>query len=208
MLTLTDGSLILEDAKTVMGSIGLLERFGPSAFGPIQVRVVAANGIAGDWMPLGTLVRLPGFKELRCSRATAKPCTLSGTSLFLAIAFSASQDFAGATDVPPEFTGTQITVPHPANGVLYLKLRDDPASVHVLTLPITVAAGESRNTSAITPLTASTANHPVSTATTASESPAPEAREQPSPISTTDSVPEEAAKPATSAQSEAQSSPK
>ncbi|MDR3725172.1 MAG: hypothetical protein P4K83_11885 [Terracidiphilus sp.] len=205
MLTLADGSLILEDAKTVMGRIEPLERFGTSAFGPIHVRVVAANGIAGDWLPLGTLVRLPGFKELRCPRATAKPCTLMGTNLFFATAFSASQDFANATEVPPEFTGTQINVPRPANNALYLKLRDDPDTVQALTLPITFAAGEAKAASAITPQATSVATRSAATApaTTASEPPAPEVHEQSAPASSTDSTPAEAAKPAVQAQPEA-----
>jgi len=43
----------------------------------------------------------------------------------------------GATNLPSaEFTGTQLSVPHPSNGVLYLKLRDDPATVQALTLPV------------------------------------------------------------------------
>ena len=33
--------------------------------------------------------------------------------------------------------GTQLAVPHPANGALYLKLRDDPSTVQTLTLPVT-----------------------------------------------------------------------
>ena len=99
---------------------------------------MSANGATGDWLPLGTLVRLPGFKELRCPRAAAKPCTLTGTNLFLAASVSATSDFENPTDVPPDFTGTQLTVPHPANGVLYLKLRDDPATVQTLTLPVTL----------------------------------------------------------------------
>jgi hypothetical protein len=44
--------------------------------------------------------------------------------------------FDNAVDVPPDFTGTLLSVPHPSNGVLYLKLRDDPATVHTLTLPV------------------------------------------------------------------------
>lgn len=44
--------------------------------------------------------------------------------------------FDNAVDVPPEFTGTQLSVPHPANGMLYMKLRDDPATVQTLTLPV------------------------------------------------------------------------
>jgi hypothetical protein len=138
-LSLADGSLMLEDANTAMASVDPQARFGPSAFGPLRVRVLAADGSTGNWLPLGTLVRIPGFKELRCPRAVAKPCTLSGSNLFLASSISAAQDFADFTDVPADFTGTQMTVPHPTNGTLYLKLRDDPATVQTLTMPIMAA---------------------------------------------------------------------
>jgi hypothetical protein len=137
-LSLADGSLILADAKTAMGSVEPLTRFGPSAFGPLRVRVVSADGATGDWLPLGILVRLPGFKELRCPRALAKPCSLVGTNLFLADSIAATPDFETSTEVPQDFTGTQLNVPHPTNGVLFLKLRDDPATVQTLTLPVTL----------------------------------------------------------------------
>jgi hypothetical protein len=94
--------------------------------------------VSSDWIPLGTLVRLPGFKELRCLHNPARPCLLTGTNLFLVASISATGDFDNAIDLPPEFTGTQISVPHPANGVLYLKLRDDPETVQTLTLPVTL----------------------------------------------------------------------
>jgi hypothetical protein len=138
-LSLADGSLMLEDATTAMGTLEPLSRFGTSAFGPIHLRVRAADGATGDWMPLGTLVRLPGFKELHCPRAVAKPCTLTGSNMFLAASLSATQDFENAVDVPPDFTGMQISVPHPDKGVLYLKLRDDPATVHTLTMTVAPA---------------------------------------------------------------------
>jgi hypothetical protein len=134
-LSMSDGSLLLEDAKTAVATLEPLARFGASAFGPLQARAVSADGIVGDWLPLGVLVRLPKFKELHCAHATAKTCTLSGTNLFLATSIAATPEFDNATDVPPDFTGTQLTVPHPAGGVLYLKLRDDPATVQTLTLP-------------------------------------------------------------------------
>jgi hypothetical protein len=137
MLTLSDGSLMLEDAHTAVGSLEPLTRFGASAFGPVRVRAISADGAAGDWQPLGTLVRLPGFNMLRCPRAPAKPCVLSGANLFLATSFAATPDFDNPADVPPQFTGTHLTVPHPVNGILYVKLRDDPATVQTLTLPIT-----------------------------------------------------------------------
>lgn len=139
-LTLADGSLMLEDTKTALGVLEPLARFGPSAFGPIQVRAVSADGATGDWLRLGTLVRLPGFKELHCPHNPAKPCTLTGSNLFLATSFSATLDFDDPADVPPDFTGTQLAVPHPANGVLYLKLRDDPETVQTLTMPVTLPA--------------------------------------------------------------------
>jgi len=137
MLNLSDGSLLLEDATTAEAALQPLARFGLSAFGPVRVRAVSADGEAGDWVPLGTLVRLPGFKELRCPRSTAKPCLLSGANLFLATAIANTPQFDGATEVPPEFTGTQLIVPHPSDGALYLKLRDDPSTVQTLTLPVT-----------------------------------------------------------------------
>ena len=45
-----------------------------------------------------------------------------------------------ATDVPPDFTGTQLNVPHPVNGSLYLRLRDDPETVQTLSLLVTPIA--------------------------------------------------------------------
>ena len=136
-LALTDGSLLLEDSKTAMGIVDPLARFGSSGFGPIQARAVSADGITGDWLTLGTLVRLPGFKELRCPHSAARPCILIGTNLFLAESIGATPDLDNAVDVPADFTGTQLAVPHPANGALYLKLRDDPSTVQTLTLPVT-----------------------------------------------------------------------
>jgi hypothetical protein len=139
VLALADGSLMLEDASTALGVVEPLARFGSSAFGPLRARVLSAGGVTGDWLALGKLVRLPGFKELRCPHTVAKPCTLTGTNLFLAAAIAATPEFVNASEVPPDFTGTQLSVPHPANGVLYLKLRDDPATVQTLTLPVTPA---------------------------------------------------------------------
>jgi hypothetical protein len=136
VLTFSDGSLMLEDAKTALGIVEPLSRFGLSAFGPLQARAVSANGVAGEWMALGTLVRLPGFKELQCPRAIFRPCTLTGTNLFLAASIATNPEFSNAVNVPPVFTGTQLSVPHPVNGVIYLKLRDDPQTVQTLTLPV------------------------------------------------------------------------
>lgn len=136
-LSLSDGSLMLEDQRTALGTVELLSRFGSSAFGPLRARAISADGVAGEWMPLGTLVRLPAFHELRCPRSMQKPCILAGSNLFLVDSISAAQDFTSPTDVPPDFTGGQIVVPHPIGGQLYLKLRDDPGTVQTLNMPVT-----------------------------------------------------------------------
>jgi len=135
-LSLGDGTLILEDANTALGIVEPLAKFGSSAFGPVQARVISADGVAGDWLSLGTLVRLPGFKDLHCPRNASRPCTLTGTNLFLTESVASTPDFDNSVDVPADFTGTQLTVPHPVNGLLYLKLRDDPATVQTLGLSV------------------------------------------------------------------------
>ncbi len=142
-LSLADGSLMLEDANTALGVLEPLAKFGPSAFGPVQARPVSSGGAAGEWLPLGTLVRIPGFKELRCPRAVAKPCTLSGDNLFLAASIAATTGFDDSVDVPADFTGTQLSVPHPVGGLLYVKLRDDPVTVQTLALPVSTLSAQS-----------------------------------------------------------------
>jgi hypothetical protein len=175
VLSLADGSLVLEDAQIAIGVVDPLARFGSSAFGPVQVRVVSADGITGDWMPLGTLVRLPVFKELRCPHVVAKPCTLTGTNLILASSIGATPDLDNATDVPQDFTGTQLSVPHPVNGVLYVELRDDPATVQTLTLPVTPSSQPVSQMPAIQPpvVPAQPAAEPAGSPAAEPEKPAP-----------------------------------
>ena len=158
-LSLSDGSLVLEDANTALGTVQPLAKFGPSAFGPLQARAVAADGTVGDWLPLGTLVRLPGFKELRCPHAVSKPCVLSGDNLYLTVSIASTPGFDSPVDVPADFTGTQLTVPHPTSGTLYVKLRDDPATVQTVTLPITLVAASTLGT-AKSPAASPAPTHP------------------------------------------------
>jgi hypothetical protein len=166
VLSLSDGSLMLEDAHTALGTVEPLTRFGSSAFGPLRARALSADGVAGDWMPLGTLVRLPGFRELRCPRSALKPCTLTGSNLFLVDSISPGQDFANATEVPPDFTGAQLTVPHPVSGVLYLKLRDDPETVQTLNMPVTLL-GQAAQAVAVAPIQPPVAPPPATSSPTA-----------------------------------------
>ncbi|MGA9587908.1 MAG: hypothetical protein WBQ95_21435 [Terracidiphilus sp.] len=154
VLSVSDGTLMLEDAETALGVVEPLAKFGSSAFGPLQARAISANGVAGEWMPLGTLVRLPGFKELHCPHNPARPCTLTGTNLFLVEFIAASPGFDNPVDVPADFTGTQLTVPHPINGMLYLRLRDDPETVQTLTLSVMPMTPGAQTPTALKPATA------------------------------------------------------
>lgn len=103
---------------------------GPAAFGPLQYRLVRANE-ASDWRPLATLVRQPALQPVKCD-AKAR-CTLRGESLFLIEAVAPTRAFADAVTVPDGFTGRVVDVPRPADGTLYLKLRDAPG--RIVTLP-------------------------------------------------------------------------
>jgi hypothetical protein len=151
MLSVSDGTLMLEDANTALGVVEPLAKFGSSAFGPLQARAVSADGVAGEWMTLGTLVRIPGFKELHCPHNPSRPCVLTGTNLFLAAYIAASPEFDNPVDVPADFTGTQLTVPHPVNGLLYLRLRDDPETVQTLSLSVMPLTPATQNPAAAKP---------------------------------------------------------
>ena len=89
-LALADGSLMLEDAKTAVGVVEPLARFGSSAFGPLRARVLASDGVAA----IGWRWELwSGCLASRSCivRAPSKPCTLIGTNLFLAASFAIAQ---------------------------------------------------------------------------------------------------------------------
>jgi len=140
VLSLDDGTLVLQDAQTALGVLDPAKTFGASAFGPLRFRAVDANETSGDWQKLGTLVRLPALKEIRCPLATAKNCILSGSDLFLVSAVSTSPEFNDNAQVPDGFTGTTLEVPRPtaasSTTSLYLKLRDDPSAVQSVSLPV------------------------------------------------------------------------
>ena len=141
-LSLADGSLMLEDANTAVATFDPLARFGPSAFGPIQLRIVAPSGVPGDWIPLGSLIRFPQIDALRCSRALARPCTLTGSNLFLITAIGTTPEMANAQQIPPEFADSSLTLADlprsEGQATVYLHLRDDPQPVQALTLAVTL----------------------------------------------------------------------
>ncbi|HEV2464933.1 MAG TPA: hypothetical protein VGT04_14095 [Acidobacteriaceae bacterium] len=134
MLTLASG-LTLQDRHTALATLDPAKAFGSSAFGPLQFRVVTDDGVTGDWQPLAMLVRLPGFQSLQCSDSPNQPCTLTGSDLFLVDSIANDQKFTTPVQVPDGFPGRVLPVPHPAEGgQLYVKLRDDPSVINLVTL--------------------------------------------------------------------------
>lgn len=135
-LSLADSQLVLQDAHTAIGNLEPLKAFGPSAFGKLQMRPVAADGTTGAWVPLGTLVRVPQITAVNC---TADTCTLSGKNLFLLQSVSGDKDFNKPAEVPSGFSDASFTTPVPADGkTLYLKVRDDANAVASVILPTPV----------------------------------------------------------------------
>ncbi len=135
-LSLAEKDLILQDPQTAVAVLDPLKSFGDSAFGALQFRPVAADGTAGDWLPLARLVRVPHLKEVRCPEDSTKQCTLSGESLYLIDSIASDPNFTNAISVPSGFADTSLTVPRPSGTVLYIKLRDDPATVNTAFLPV------------------------------------------------------------------------
>jgi hypothetical protein len=82
-------------------------------------------------------VRIPTLNSIRCVSAE-KQCTLSGDKLFLLDAVSSDPDFADAVTVPDGFVQNSLTIPYPKEKVLYVKLRDDPATIDTANVPIVI----------------------------------------------------------------------
>jgi hypothetical protein len=135
-LSIAENNLVLQDDHTAVATLNPLKEFGQSAFGPLAMRPVAADGSTGDWTRLGILVRTPEISEVKCTTADAATCAVDGKNLFLVQSFGAGKDFAKSADVPSGFAQSEFAVPTPADGAtLYLKLRDDPAAAATVKLP-------------------------------------------------------------------------
>jgi hypothetical protein len=132
VLTMASG-LKLESSRIAHAALIPGKDLGPSAFGKMRFRLVQ-NAVPGDWQPLGTLVRLPMLQGVACAAADM-PCTLTGSSLFLIDEVADNAGFREARTVPEGFIDTALPVPHPKDGKLYLKLRDDPQAVNTITMP-------------------------------------------------------------------------
>ncbi len=130
-LSIANGRLVLEDAKTVVATLDPQKDLGGSAFGALKFRPVSSEGVGGDWQPLAQLVRLPVLSQLKCVKAQLKQCTLTGSNLFLIESIASDAAFVNSTSVPEGYADLTLTVPHPeATRTLYLKLRDDPGVIN------------------------------------------------------------------------------
>ena len=138
-LGLSNNGIRLENSRIAVVTFDPGKTFGPSAFGPLKFRV-SSKGVNGDWQYLATLIRLPLLKKLKCPADTGLACKLSGNDLYLLEAVANDALFNQPAQIPEGFTGETFVVPRAANGLLYLKLRDDPSSIYSVkmsTAPIT-----------------------------------------------------------------------
>jgi len=138
MLSMADGNLTLQDSKTVFAVLDPMKHLGPSAFGPLKLRPVGANGVDGDWQPLADLVRIPTLEGVHCVTSPEKLCSLSGEKLFLLDSVSADSEFSNPVTIPDGFVDQTLVIPSLKNKTLYIKLRDDPSKVASVVLPVTV----------------------------------------------------------------------
>jgi hypothetical protein len=136
LLSEAEGSLILQDAQTALAVFTPAKGFAGSAFGPLRFRVVDGDGASGDWLPLGTLVRTPSLKEIRCPDKPDRQCKLSGTNLFLIDSVASDPQFKNTVPVPGGYVDSTLSVPRPNGTLLYFKLRDDPSTVSTMVLPV------------------------------------------------------------------------
>jgi hypothetical protein len=134
--SLASGQLVLQDATTAIGVLDPAKSFGASAFGPLRLRPILADGTAGDWVPLATLVRLPTIQSYTCPTEQSQPCVLKGNGLYLLDSVAPTPQFQKPVTVPDGYASDALQVPHVSNGELYAKLRDDAAIVNTLSVPL------------------------------------------------------------------------
>ncbi|WP_420382282.1 hypothetical protein [Novosphingobium sp.] len=137
---LTVGSgLTLVDPTILVVSLTPAQALGSSAYGPLRVRLMRGD-VAGDWLGVGTMVRLPTLKALDCKTGTAGKCTLRGDALYLLASVSATRGFDSATSVADGYPGTTLAVPRPLadakpgpDSTLFVRLHDAPEVINQVT---------------------------------------------------------------------------
>jgi hypothetical protein len=134
--------VMLESKRIAVVTLEPARALGASAFGPLHFRRIV-EGVTGEWTPLATLVRLPKLAGVECPAEPDVACSLTGSDLFLLDSLSSDADFARATHVPDGFTEPVLRIPHPLQGRLYVKLRDDPAVINVAVFRVKTTASAS-----------------------------------------------------------------
>jgi len=135
VLPVGGSEVVLQSKRIAVVTLDPAKALGVSAFGPLHLRRIV-EGVAGEWIALATLVRLPRLAGVECPPEPDVACALSGADLFLLDSVSTDADFARATRVPEGFTEPVLRIPHPQEGRLYVKLRDDPGVINVALLNV------------------------------------------------------------------------
>jgi hypothetical protein len=143
-LEVSDGSLVLQDASTMLGSFDPLKSFGPSAFGKLQLRAMDANGSPGDWIPLGTLVRVPMIASVKCARATHAAAAAAAVAATRAADASDAPETTAASGPPPPVNDTATPPANDPNAQCTLNgsslflidsISSDPQFTHSVSVP-------------------------------------------------------------------------
>jgi hypothetical protein len=143
-LEVSDGSLVLQDSSTLLGSFDPLKSFGPSAFGKLQLRAVDANGAPGDWIPLGTLVRVPVIASVKCARATRAAAAAAAEAATRAANASDAPQTTAASGPPPPVNDTTTPAANDPNAQCTLNgsslflidsISSDPQFTHSVSVP-------------------------------------------------------------------------
>jgi hypothetical protein len=141
-LDINDGGLILQDTATMLGSFDPLKSFGPSAFGKLQLRAIDSSGAPGDWLPLGTLVRVPVIASVKCQRATRAAAAAAAESHVDAT--SDAPATAESTGPPPPVSGAATPPANDPNAQCTLNgsslflidsIASDPQFTHSISVP-------------------------------------------------------------------------
>lgn len=118
-LEISDGAVVMQDATTLLASFDPLKSFGPSAFGKLQLRAIDASGAPGDWLPLGTLVRVPLVAAVHCqrlSKAAPAPAAESDAPKATEGQTASGQTAAGQTAAGQTAAGQTAAVNPPTPG--------------------------------------------------------------------------------------------
>jgi hypothetical protein len=143
MLDISDG-LVLQDATTMLGSFDPLKSFGPSAFGKLQLRAIDASGAPGDWLSLGTLVRVPQIASVKCQRAARAAAASAEAAASRAASASDAPQTTQGSGPPPPVNAATTPAPNDPNAECTLNgsslflidsIASDPQFTHSVSVP-------------------------------------------------------------------------